>query len=84
MTDDTWTEAEYLESFETPEDREVPPYFADRSKPRRDGPKGQARYRCTACGQYKPKTDFYADRRVPCGIRSKCKKCYHKKTEATK
>lgn len=39
---------------------------------------GQLTYRCTRCGQYKPKSEFYSDKRVPCGIRNKCKKCYHK------
>lgn len=54
-------------------------YFKDTSKPnKRVG--GQIVYRCTRCGQYKSKSGFYKDNRVPCGIRSTCKKCYHKKT----
>ena len=49
-------------------------YYKDTRKLYKDG-----LYRCTRCGQYKPKSEFYKDNRVPCGIRSKCKKCYHKK-----
>lgn len=36
-------------------------------------------YQCTKCKEFKPKSEFYNDIRVPCGIRSKCKKCYHLK-----
>jgi hypothetical protein len=53
-------------------------YYADKSKSKRVD-NGTTIYKCTSCGQYKPKRDFYKDSRVPCGIRSKCKKCYHKR-----
>ena len=33
------------------------------------------KYKCTKCGQFKSKIDFYKDNRVPCGIRSDCKAC---------
>ena len=36
-------------------------------------------YRCTKCGQYKPKSEYYKDKRNPCGVRNRCKKCYHKR-----
>jgi len=41
-------------------------------------------FRCTRCGQYKPADQFYKDDRVPCGIRSRCKSCYHKKEKLSK
>lgn len=50
--------------------------FKDTSKPHRDG-----KYRCARCGRYKPPEDFYKDKRVPCGIRNRCKTCYHKKNK---
>ena len=53
-------------------------YFTDTGKPNRVV-NGTTAYRCTKCGQYKTKGEFYKDRRVPCGIRSRCIKCYHGK-----
>lgn len=50
-----------------------PKYFKDTSKNNKKG-----MYQCTLCKKYKPKSDFYKDKRVPCGIRSRCKECYHK------
>ncbi len=41
-------------------------------------------YRCTRCGQYKSAGQFYKDDRVPCGIRSRCKSCYHQKSKSLK
>lgn len=52
-------------------------FFRDTRKPTKIA-NGQTLYRCTRCGQYKPKSEFYKDSRVPCGIRDKCKSCYHK------
>lgn len=40
---------------------------------------GKIFYMCSRCGQYKSKDEYYKDKRVPCGIRNKCKLCYHKK-----
>ncbi|MCL2223588.1 MAG: hypothetical protein FWB96_01325 [Defluviitaleaceae bacterium] len=54
-------------------EREPPEHWKDTSKPRKGN-----KYRCTRCGQYKPKSEFYKDTRVPCGIRHRCKACYHK------
>lgn len=48
-------------------------FWVDKSKPNKNG-----LYKCTLCGKYKRKSDFYKDKRVPCGIRSRCKECYHK------
>jgi len=53
-------------------------HFRDASKPKKIV-KGIIVYRCTDCGQYKPRNEYYNDKRVPCGIRNKCKLCYHKK-----
>ncbi|MCL2357005.1 MAG: hypothetical protein FWC70_07595 [Defluviitaleaceae bacterium] len=66
--------ADYEEEKHLNEKRGVPDYFTDTRKPHKGN-----KYRCTRCGQYKPKSDFYKDKRVPCGIRNKCKACYHKK-----
>lgn len=88
MIDKNITEAEYLYDveyyFENGSEihsltncdsvvRSEPRYYKDTSKKQRGD-----LYRCTRCGQYKPKSEFYKDARVPCGIRSKCKECYHK------
>lgn len=54
----------YIDSFS---------FYRDSRKPHKGG-----LYQCTMCKQYKPKREFYVDKRVPCGIRSKCKECYHK------
>lgn len=51
-------------------------HYRDTSKPKLNG-----LYQCTKCEIFKPKSDFYADKRVPCGIRNRCKICYHKKGE---
>ena len=71
MIDKNITEAEYL--YDAEYYLIEPNYYTDTSKKH----KGEL-YRCTRCGQYKPKSEFYKDARVPCGIRSKCKECYHK------
>ena len=52
-------------------------FFRDTRKPTKTV-NGNTFYRCTRCGQYMPKSEFYKDKRVPCGIRDKCKKCYHR------
>ena len=52
--------------------------YADRSKENIDG-----KYRCSMCGVFKPKKDYYTDKRVPCGVRSRCKACYHKRKGKT-
>ncbi len=66
-------EAEYLES-----QRDI--YIDINARPYKDTrkPNKNGLYRCTLCGQYKPKSMFYKDKRVPCGIRNRCKECYHK------
>ena len=56
-------------------------YFKDTRKKSKTV-NGVVLYRCTRCGQYKSRIDFYKDKRVPCGIRNKCKMCYHKKENA--
>lgn len=83
MYDTNITEAEHLYSQEDFTDslfdnndytnRLKPFYFKDTRKKEKNG-----QYRCTRCGQYKNISEFYKDPRVPCGVRSKCKKCYHK------
>jgi len=79
--DDNISEAEYMQSTEHwPQEYEpqVPEYWADTRKPTKRLPNGALLYLCARCKEFKAKRDFYADKRVPCGIRNKCKKCYHK------
>lgn len=52
-------------------------YYSDKSKLNKIV-NGVSTYRCARCGEYKPKSDYYKDNRTPCGIRSKCKRCYHR------
>lgn len=72
-------EADYLESqyvYHKIDDELFHTRFKDTRKPNKDG-----LYQCTMCKMFKPKSEFYKDNRVPCGIRNKCKKCYHKKAK---
>ena len=67
-------EADYLKSqFDYYENESHNKYFKNTRKPTNKG-----LYQCTLCKKYKPKTEFYKDNRVPCGIRNRCKECYHK------
>ncbi len=72
---DNISEAGYMASTE--EWDEPQRARSDHSKPSRII-NGVRAYRCTRCGQYKPESGFYKDSRVPCGVRDKCKACYHK------
>jgi hypothetical protein len=49
-------------------------FFKDTRKPNKHG-----LFKCTLCGEFKSRNNFYKDSRVPCGVRSRCKACYHKK-----
>jgi hypothetical protein len=76
ISSDNISEAQCLEEY-------VSYYFQDKAHWSDTSKKskvvnGVALYRCTRCGQYKPKSDYYKDKRVPCGIRNRCKSCYHK------
>jgi len=79
MKGEIMTEASHLEDgadYIIDEDFNDISYYKDTHKLCKNG-----LYRCTRCGQYKPKSEFYKDNRIPCGIRSKCKQCYHKKSK---
>lgn len=32
--------------------------------------------RCSKCGEHKPESDFYKDKRTPDGLKCQCKKCH--------
>lgn len=66
------SEAKYL--YENEDFTFEPPLYKDTRKSNCNG-----LYQCTRCGKFKSKIEFYTDKRVPCGIRSRCKDCYHKK-----
>ena len=76
--DDNISEADFMfdPADEIIDDTETTAFIDTRKAARNLGRK--TLYRCTRCGQYKPKSEFYLDKRVPCGMRSKCKICYHK------
>jgi len=67
-------EAEYLGHQHDYSLKSSERHYKDTRKPNQKG-----LYQCTFCKKYKPKSEFYKDRRVPCGIRNRCKECYHKK-----
>jgi len=69
---------EYQDDYYSNDRSDLPKYFKDTSKKKRTV-RGVVQYRCTRCGQYKPKSEYYKDVRVPCGIRNRCKSCYHKR-----
>lgn len=71
------SEAAYLESLYI-DDLIKPSYFKDTRKPTKVE-NGKILYKCTYCKEFKPKEMFYTDKRNPCGIRNRCKKCYHRK-----
>lgn len=74
------SESEYLQMHDDwTEVDQKPLYFKDTSKPTKIVGK-QELYKCTKCGKFKPKSEFYKDNRVPCGIRNRCKVCYHVKS----
>ena len=78
--DDNNSESENLQSQEdwTSEfEPTIPEWFKDTSK-KTKVVNGVTLYRCSRCGQYKSKNEYYKDKRVPIGIRHRCKSCYHK------